>query len=133
LIALRYSPHIIGFGAAFGAPIGGVLLVLEEAASFWDVGLILTSFFCGMSAKFIFLLFLQGAFVDSWGAIEQKGFLFFGMSDPRARDLQATSFVFLALLGLQGNNQFSSFIINSTYLLRRPLGSNILRAGSQAQ
>jgi chloride channel 7 len=45
--------------SAFGAPISGVLLVLEEGASFWDTDLILFSFFCGLSAKFFFFIFLQ--------------------------------------------------------------------------
>lgn len=45
--------------SAFGAPISGVLLVLEEGASFWDTDLILFSFFCGLSAKFFFFIFLK--------------------------------------------------------------------------
>jgi chloride channel 7 len=45
--------------SAFGAPISGVLLVLEEGASFWDTDLILLSFFCGLSAKFFFFIFLK--------------------------------------------------------------------------
>jgi chloride channel 7 len=65
-IFLLTSPHVPlrliippGMASAFGAPISGVLLVLEEGASFWDTDLILFSFFCGLSAKFFFFIFLQ--------------------------------------------------------------------------
>ncbi len=45
--------------AAFGAPVAGVLLVLEEGASFWDTQMVIHTFFCGMCAKLFFFIFLQ--------------------------------------------------------------------------
>lgn len=91
-----------GMASAFGAPISGVLLVLEEGASFWDTDLILFSFFCGLSAKFFFFIFLQGFIVDSWGALEMEGYLFFGPFKPNMSSFKITAFVFYVLLGVMG-------------------------------
>ncbi|OQR83573.1 Chloride Channel (ClC) Family [Achlya hypogyna] len=73
-----------GVGAAFGAPIGGVLFALEEGASFWHQNLTWRTFFCAMVSAFIVNLY--SAFrseVDDndsrWGHLgNQTGTLSFG-------------------------------------------------------
>lgn len=41
-----------GISGAFRAPIGGILLTLEESASFWSTGVTLRAFMCAVSTQF---------------------------------------------------------------------------------
>jgi len=101
-----------GMAAAFGAPIAGVMLVLEEGASFWDTDLILFTFFCALSAKFVFACFLKGFITDGWGALQQDGFLFFGPYESKYDSYSITPLVFYSLLGVMGG--LVGIIFNST-------------------
>ena len=49
-----------GVAAAFNAPIAGVLIVQQEASSFWNADLTLRSFVCCTAASFALNLLLSG-------------------------------------------------------------------------
>ncbi|XP_065175744.1 chloride channel protein B-like isoform X2 [Sycon ciliatum] len=46
-----------GVAAAFGSPVGGLLFVMEEVSSFWNIKLGLQTFFCCMVSSFVSGLF----------------------------------------------------------------------------
>ncbi|XP_039289878.1 H(+)/Cl(-) exchange transporter 7 isoform X2 [Nilaparvata lugens] len=66
-----------GVAAAFGAPVGGVLLSLEEGTSFWSLSLIWKIFLSSMVATFTLNLSLS-AYEGHPGQLTHPGLLFFG-------------------------------------------------------
>eukprot|EP01041_Mallomonas_annulata_P003432 gene3432-6812_t len=67
-----------GIGAAFRAPIGGVLFVLEEGASYWSNTLTVRSFVCAMITMLTVSLIFAG---PGLGRGESAGIFTFGQFD----------------------------------------------------
>lgn len=84
-----------GVGAAFGAPIGGLLFAVEEAGSFWNVELTVSVFVCASVTTFV----LQCLMNPTQYAGEAKGLIDFGQVDGQYRYYDIP---FLALLGVCG-------------------------------
>jgi chloride channel 7 len=65
-----------GVGAAFGAPIGGVMFSLEEGSSFWNQEVTLRTFFCSVIATFTLNFWISGALGGQWGSFINPGLHF---------------------------------------------------------
>ena len=111
-----------GVAAAFGAPVGGVLLTLEEGASFWKQSLTWRTFFCASIATFTVNVFLSGESpptnssgspnltcylgVESksyWGELSNRNLIDFGdFSEQKGRGYQIHAIPMFMLLGVIG-------------------------------
>ena len=134
-----------GMAAAFGAPVGGVLFALEEAASHWSPELIWRVFTCTLIATFT-LAFVKAG--ENSGDISLAGLLSFGtvrsvgdmkreiMNDDGTINVSAVDapvywweLVFFGLVGIGGGvlggiwdmcfNEMAG--LRQRYLTRRPL------------
>ncbi|TDH74142.1 uncharacterized protein CCR75_002960 [Bremia lactucae] len=107
-----------GVASAFGAPIGGVLFVLEEGASFWNQSLTWRTLFCAMSATFTLAFFLSGMNDNlSWGTLgSHTGSFSFG---PFASSTyQIWELPLFILMGIGGGLQGALFNGLNTRLAR---------------
>lgn len=107
-----------GVASAFGAPIGGVLLCLEEGASWWSPRLNWRMTFCAMAASFVTSVLLScvdrnGAFhLEQISEVNQPGVFSFGkFTDDEYSWAELPLF---ALLGIWGGVVGASF--NSLYV-----------------
>ncbi len=66
-----------GVAAAFNAPIGGVLFVLEEASSIFHRSLIWRMFFCAVVAAYGVSI-LNSGILGMWGQLSVPGMFSFG-------------------------------------------------------
>ncbi|OQR94244.1 Chloride Channel (ClC) Family [Achlya hypogyna] len=105
-----------GVAAAFGAPIGGVLFVLEEGASFWNQTLTWRTLFCAMVSTFTLAFFISGLHA-AWGTLgSQSGTFTFGPF--MLSTYQAWEIPIFVLMGAGGGVQGAFFNALNTRLAR---------------
>jgi len=98
-----------GVSAAFGAPVGGVLFALEEAASFWNQQLTWRIFFCSMTSFMTLNYGLSALKPDAqFGNLTSPGLLNFGKFDDSSW-LWYEIFIFM-LMGAMGGLLGAAFV-----------------------
>nr|XP_024217492.1 H(+)/Cl(-) exchange transporter 7-like [Halyomorpha halys] len=90
-----------GVAAAFGAPVGGVLLSLEEGTSFWSLSLIWKIFLSSMVATFTLNLSLS-AVEGHPGQLTHPGLLFFGRLNDTITKYEVFELPIFILMGVIG-------------------------------
>ncbi|RHX99267.1 hypothetical protein DYB36_003616 [Aphanomyces astaci] len=112
-----------GVGAAFGAPIGGVLFALEEGASFWHQNLTWRTFFCSMVSAFVLNLWSAfqnqdyGTGGEKWGHLgNQTGTLSFGSFDAENKSYAIWDVPIFLAIGMVGGLLGALFNQANTYL-----------------
>jgi len=76
-----------GVAAAFSAPLGGVLFVIEEAASYWSVELTWLTFFATMVCASTVDVVISGIKDEAeWGLMSQSAVISFGSFEGASRD-----------------------------------------------
>jgi len=77
-----------GIAAAFSAPLGGVLFVIEEASSYWSVKLTWITFFATMVCSATVDVFTSALVDDAeWGLMSQSSIVSFGSFEGASRDV----------------------------------------------
>ena len=117
-----------GIAAAFSAPIGAVLFVIEEAASYWSVTLTWVTFFASILCCALVDVVLSGI-KDSaeWGVMSQSAVVSFGAFEGASRDpcyllqpsysiRQVPGFVLFGVLGGTAGVLFNKFNLLITEL-----------------
>uniref|UniRef100_H2Z226 Chloride channel protein n=1 Tax=Ciona savignyi TaxID=51511 RepID=H2Z226_CIOSA len=87
-----------GVSAAFGAPVGGVLFSLEEAASFWNQALTWRIFFCSILSSYT-LNFFMGIYHHHPGDLAYPGLINFGKFDGSYEGFELPIFLLMAVIG----------------------------------
>ena len=105
-----------GVAAAFGAPIGGVLFALEEAATYWSQPLTWRTFFCALCSTLMLNVLLSTEPGNQFGQISSDGLIAFGsfLNQTSAERLhntpQLVHFPVFVLLGAGGGLLGAAFI-----------------------
>ena len=116
-----------GVGAAFGAPIGGVLFSLEEASSFWSLPLTWKVFFCSMTSTFTLALWKSfSASVtqsESGSALNAPGLITFGkFKDSAYHVWELPIFAAMGVFGGLAGALFNVINVKICHLRRDLLG-----------
>ena len=90
-----------GVGAAFGAPIGGVMFSLEEGSSFWNQEVTIRTFFCSVIATFTLSFFISGV-GGSWGSFLNPGLHFISSGVDGRVEWTMAHFPFFLMLAAVG-------------------------------
>lgn len=116
-----------GVAAAFGAPIAGTLLSLEEAASFWNQGLAWRTLFCAFASTFT-LTMLTSAYKGYFGDLDYPGLVGFGVFTHSQKLWEYYHLIVFCIMGAIGGligALFNHLYIaiqkyRARYLLKRP-------------
>jgi H+/Cl- antiporter ClcA len=108
-----------GVGAAFGAPVGGVLFSIEEGASFWSTKLTWRCFFCAMTT--VGTVYIITTANSQFGHSENRAMFSFGEFDS-LYDGQSNYSVWeislFLVLGLIGGLLGAIFIYINTFIFK---------------
>jgi chloride channel 7 len=89
-----------GVSAAFGAPVGGVLFSMEEAASFWSPSMTWRTFFAAMIAAFVKNVLVSGLENGRWLTWSSNTLILFETSSKNTYSLvELIPFVAMGALG----------------------------------
>ena len=99
-----------GVAAAFGAPIGGVLFAMEEAASFWSQQLTWRTFFCALCSTFTLNLLLScdprfqpdKRLIAPLGVLSHPGLITFGKFGDQKDPYSLREMPVFLLIGVAG-------------------------------
>ncbi|ELR24670.1 chloride transporter, chloride channel (ClC) subfamily protein [Acanthamoeba castellanii str. Neff] len=114
-----------GIAAGFGAPIGGVLYMIEEGMSFWSAPLTAFTFFCCACSISALNFFREGS-DHSWGYWSYVGLLDFGRRELLV-PYTIKQFPFYIMLGILGGllgaifNFFNKWIHTTRVKLKHPV------------
>ncbi|XP_078488881.1 H(+)/Cl(-) exchange transporter 7-like isoform X2 [Ciona intestinalis] len=87
-----------GVSAAFGAPVGGVLFSLEEAASFWNQALTWRIFLCSILSSYT-LNFFMSIYHHHPGDLAYPGLINFGKFSGSYEGFELPIFLLMAVFG----------------------------------
>jgi len=100
-----------GVAAAFGAPIGGTLFAMEEAATYWSQPLTWRTFFCALCSTFTLNMLLSAVRSEGhFGALSHPGLITFGTFLPSEANWDLRELPIFAGLGLLGGLLGAAFI-----------------------
>eukprot|EP00731_Ephydatia_muelleri_P014853 Em0008g573a len=116
-----------GVSAAFGAPIAGTLLSLEEAASYWNQGLAWRTLFCAFASTFT-LTMLTSAYKGYFGDLDYPGLVGFGVFTHTQKLWEYYHLIVFIIMGAIGGligALFNNLYVRiqkyrAQYLLKRP-------------
>ncbi|GAB5367354.1 hypothetical protein AAMO2058_001223200 [Amorphochlora amoebiformis] len=91
-----------GVAAAFGAPLGGVMFILEEGASWWHPELTWRALLCAMISAFVSNMCLSGIHGSKWGLLSRDSLLAFGGKNHNPWEYSAWEIPCFVLLGVIG-------------------------------
>ena len=107
-----------GLSAAFNAPAGAVLFVLEEAgAGHWRRGLLWRAFFTSVTSAYVIDFVLSGLQRGDWGHLTASGMFTFGVSTTASQAWGLWEVPIFALIGALGGAFGALFVSLNGYLL----------------
>lgn len=114
-----------GVSAAFGAPVGGVLFSLEEAASFWHQALTWRIFLCSILSSYT-LNYLGSLLHGHAGDLGNPGLINFGKFEGTYAPQDLIVFLLMGGIGGLGGAAFNALNIHLTKFRQKYIKTKIL-------